>query len=56
MVLMDIETTLLQAQTLEEDEEELEEIRRELEFLEEEDEKAQLAYEQKAHAQISMDS
>ncbi|MCG8333110.1 MAG: chemotaxis protein CheW [Proteobacteria bacterium] len=56
VVLMDIETTLLQAQTLEEDEEELEEIRRELEFLEEEDEKAQLTYEQKAHAQISMDS
>ncbi len=56
VVLMDIETTLLQAQTLEEDEEELEEIRKELEFLEEEDEKAQLAYTEKSHAQLSMDS
>lgn len=44
IVLMDIETTLMQAQTMEEDEKELEEIRRELEFLEEEDEQAQLSY------------
>lgn len=56
VVLMDIETTLLQAQTLEEDEEELEEIRRELEFLEEEDEKAQIAYADPDSNSVSVDS
>ncbi len=43
VVLMDIETTLLQAQTIEEEDEDLEQIKRELEFLEMEDEKLQLA-------------
>ncbi|MBU2515058.1 chemotaxis protein CheW [bacterium] len=42
VVLMDIETTLLQAQTVEEEDEDLEQIRKELEFLEMEDEKLQL--------------
>ncbi len=44
VVLMDIETTLLQAQSMEEDDEDLEQVRKELEYLEEEDEKAQLTY------------
>lgn len=44
VVLMDIETTLLQAQTMEEDEVELEKVREELELLEMEDERVRLTY------------
>jgi purine-binding chemotaxis protein CheW len=54
VVLMDIETTLMQAQTMEEDERDLDEIRRELEFMEEEDEKAQLVYSKAAVHQESI--
>lgn len=43
VVLMDIETTLQQAQSMEEDEEELHMVRQELEYLEEEDDRLEVS-------------